>query len=52
MHNQKGFRVYSDRIKTLEENIQLANVTVTNFLVGISMGELPENMNAGVVIKG
>lgn len=52
MHNQKGFRVYSDRIKTLEKNIQLANVTVTNFLVGISMGELPENMNAGVVIKG
>lgn len=51
MYNQKGFRVYSDRIKSLEDNIQLSNVTFTNLFVGISMGELSENMSAGVVIE-
>lgn len=51
MYNQKGFRVYSNRIKSLEDNIQLSNVTFTNLLVGISMGELPKNMSAGVVIE-
>lgn len=51
MYNKKGFKVYSEYIKTLETNNIFSNITITNTLIGISMGKTPSNMRVGISIS-
>lgn len=50
MYNNKGLRVYSKYIKTLENNNMFSNITMVNTLIGITMGKTPNNMGVGIGI--
>lgn len=52
IYNRKGFKVHPKSLSTFQnQNITLSNVTMNSFLVGIAMGEVPENMGVGILIE-
>ncbi|WP_027108982.1 HNH endonuclease [Lacticigenium naphthae] len=48
MYNQKGYKIRSDSLVTLKNNIQFSNNEFYNFSIGIAMGEIPGNMSCAV----